>query len=255
MVLSGLYVIPHGDELVDNPSQGSIESRKEIERIAGKDRAESMAIISPHGVRLRNSIAVINTERVRANFRTATKNLRRWYFTDRALAKSIVDSSENTADEIQFITTSGSLSSFPADFGTVIPLSFFRRTRIVSMGQTRTESRERLLSFGRLLFRAIDHYNGKVSLIISADQAHTHSRIGPYGYSDKAEKYDEIVRECIDTNNFRKLIELSDSFIEQAKPDSYWNMIILSSILKESGISLHVRHYYVEKYFGMLVAS
>lgn len=255
MVLSGLYVIPHGDELVDNPSGGSRDSRREIERIAESDRSDTIAIISPHGLRLRNSVSVINTERIRANFRTATKYLRRSYLTDRSLASKIVDSSGGLAEEIQFITTSGKLSSFPVDFGTVIPLWFFGRRDIVSMGQTRTTSRKRLLEFGRLLFRAIESHGKKVSLIISADQAHTHSVDGPYGYSRNAVTYDGIVRESIDSGDFRKLLELSDSFIEEAKPDSFWNMVILSSVMEASGVTLKVRHYYVERYFGMLVAS
>lgn len=255
MTLEGIYVIPHGDELVDNPSEGSIRLRKEIEKIASTDTSETLIIISPHGVRLKNRISVLNTEWLQADFKTERNFLTSKYRTDRETASKMVNELSGYTEEIQFITSSGELSSFPLDFGTVIPLSFFDKRKIVALGQTRTTDRNLLVNFGSDLSKLCETSNQKISIILSADQAHTHWEGGPYGYSEKAEEYDKIIRQTIDTSDFTAFLELTEDFIEDAKPDSYWNMLILHGILSQTARALKVRDYYVERYFGMLVAS
>ena len=42
--------------------------------------------------------------------------------------------------------------------------------------------------------------------------------------------------------------------ISEAKPDSYWNMVILKGFLKNSGMRMVLDYHYVENYFGMLLA-
>lgn len=254
MVLSGLYVIPHGDEIIDNPSEGSAIIRKKIEHAAAGDSSDSIVIISPHGLRLRSKISVINTERLISRYSTAGYHIDQEFRTDRGLARSIADTMPDATEEVQFITSEGELSAFPVDFGTSVPLYFFGGRKVVSMGQTRTSDRISLVRFGKELAGIISSASQNVSIIISADQAHTHWSGGPYGYSDSAVGYDKMVVDAINGSDFSGLMELSDEFIEQAKPDSYWNMLILSGILEATGRSLKVGHYYVERYFGMLIA-
>lgn len=256
MSLAGVYVIPHGDELVDNPSEGSKILRKHIEQISKSDNSDTIAIISPHGLRLRGKVSVINTEWLRSSYNTEGKNfVNARYRTDRTLASLLTDGLERFTEEVQFVTSSGDLSEFPVDFGTAIPLSFFSEKKIVSMGQPRIFDRKFLVDFGKALYRTVNEYNARVSIILSADQAHTHWSGGPYGYSDSAVDYDRKIVEALNSSDFSRMLEMSEEYIDAAKPDSYWNMLILSGILESAGIKLHVLDYYVEKYFGMLVAA
>ncbi len=255
MVLSGIYVIPHGDELLDNPSDGSVRLRRQIENIASGDSSGSLVIISPHGLRLRKKVSVINTERLRSGYSTLKHVLDSSFMTDRKLAELIASGLEYYTEEVQFVTSSGDLSVFPVDFGTAIPLSFFEGRRVVSMGQPRTSDLEFLVDFGRKLVPVLENHDLRTSVIISADQAHTHWEGGPYGYSDKAAEYDRMIIDALNRSEFAELHELSGEYIDAAKPDSYWNMLILSGMLEASGRKLRVLDYYVEKYFGMLVAA
>ncbi len=75
-----------------------------------------------------------------------------------------------------------------------MPLKFFGKSNIVVIGQPRFDNKEILINFGSDIYNIINSYNKKISLIISTDQANTHSKTGPYGYSPMAKKYDEIVR-------------------------------------------------------------
>lgn len=255
MPISGIYVIPHGDELIDNPSEGSVKLRKHIENIASADNSETLLILSPHGLRLKNRISVINTEWLRAGYSTETRVLQAKYKTDRELVETILTGLENYTEEIQFVTSSGDLSVFPIDFGTAIPLSFFTNDKVVSMGQTRVFDRDFLVQFGMKLAQILSEGSKRTGVILSADQAHTHWEGGPYGYSEKASDYDSRIIRSINSNDFQDMLQMTEEYIDAAKPDSYWNMLILSGILKQTGRKLKVLDYYVEKYFGMLVAA
>lgn len=49
------------------------------------------------------------------------------------------------------------------------------------------------LPTGGALFRYLDRISKRVVVIISADLAHTHLSSGPYGYSDAAEPFDQVL--------------------------------------------------------------
>ena len=223
MVLQDIYLLPHGDEIIDIPDSESAEMKSAISNVVRKNRSEVLVIASPHGVRLSKNIAVVNTERFEGKFKLETVELSRKLFNERSLAESILFNAKDEAEEVGFVTTGGEKSVFPLDFGTLIPLSFFPDKPIVYLGQSRIEDRGKLRSFGVNLYDAINRYEKSVSLIVSADQAHTHSSSGPYGYSEDAEKYESIVLQCIESNEYSPLLDISEQLIANARPDSYWN--------------------------------
>ena len=94
----------------------------------------------------------------------------------------------------------------------------------------------------------------KVTIIISADQAHTHALDGVYGFAPEAKPYENLIEKCVVASDMTPLLELNRDFIEKAKPDSYWNMIILKGIMGHTGMKTVLDYHYVEHYFGMLLA-
>lgn len=254
MVLNRVYMIPHGDEIIDLPNPESRELSEKLADLAERDNSEVLVVLSPHGVNLAKNIAVVNTENFEANTRLRDKYL---YFkakNERALAENLIRSAWDTTEELRFVTYSGELSTFPLDFGSSIPLYFFHQRNIVLVGQSRIGDRDKLLNFGRSLFRVAEEYDKKVSIIISADQAHTHWEKGPYGYSPNAEKYEEVVKHCFETGSFQDLYKIDQNLVDTAKPDSFWNLMVMHGILMESGKKMHLDYGYVEVYFGMMLA-
>ena len=75
MSLENLYIIPHGDELIDLPDKESVTMRNHIAEIAEKDDSEVIVIISPHGMTIKDHMAVINTEHFRAETKRVNKKL------------------------------------------------------------------------------------------------------------------------------------------------------------------------------------
>lgn len=253
MVLNRIYILPHGDEIIDLPDEGSRVMAETIKNTTMGDDSDVLVIASPHGVKLSRNIAVVNTERFHGVFDLKTRKLERSFINERILSESIIAEAEDS-EEVSFVTSHGDKSLFPLDFGTLIPLEFFTDRPLVYLGQSRITDRARLRRFGRDLYGCLEKYNGKVSLIISADQAHTHSDKGPYGYSAEAATYEEIVIKAIKNNEFSGLLSVSEEMISKARPDSFWNLIVLSSILEESGKKLVLDYHYVEEYFGMICA-
>ena len=254
MVLNTIYMIPHGDELIDLPNRESLELSQLLRELAEKDDSEILVVLSPHGVNLSKNIGVINTEYFEANTKLKDKYL---YFrakNERKLTENILRSTADTTEELRFVTYSGELSSFPLDFGSSIPLYFFRQREIVMVGQSRINQRDKLVNFGKALYRSVEEYGKKVSIIISADQAHTHSARGPYGHSPNAEKYEAIVKHCLETGSFQELYEIDQEIVDTGKPDSFRNLMVMNGLLQESGKKMHLDYAYVEVYFGMMLA-
>ena len=76
MVLERLYVIPHGDEILDNPNKESKELRDKITEVTSGDNAESLLVLTPHGVSLSRGIAIINTENLYGEYQIKTALLK-----------------------------------------------------------------------------------------------------------------------------------------------------------------------------------
>ncbi|WP_393970816.1 hypothetical protein OXIME_001051 [Oxyplasma meridianum] len=254
MVLNRVYMTPHGDEIIDLPNQESRVLSEKLRDLAENDTSDVLVVLSPHGVNLSKNIAVVNTENFQANTPLKDKYL---YFNaknERVLTENLIKSAPDITEELKFVTYSGDLSTFPLDFGSSIPLYFFRQRNIVLVGQSRIGDRDKLVNFGRTLCRVAGEYEKKVSIIISADQAHTHSEKGPYGYSPNAEKYEEVVKHCFQTGSFDDLYRIDQMIVDTGKPDSFWNLMVMHGILQESGKKMHLDYAYVEVYFGMMLA-
>ncbi len=254
MVLSKIYIIPHGDEIIDLPDINSREMNEKITRIAGEDKSEVLVIISPHGVTLGKGMAVINTEFFVATTDLIDKKLNYRAKNERELTEKIIKECPEICNELRYSTYSGDLSVFPLDFGSSIPLYFFKKRNIVYVGQPRLDDRDALVNFGKKLYGIANGYNKNVSIILSADQAHTHSDKGPYGYSDQAEVYEDILIKALNEGNLEPVYKMNQDIISRGKPDSYWNMLILKGLLDTSGRKMVMDFHYVALYFGMLLA-
>lgn len=253
MVLKSVYIVPHGEEIITMNSSESARMNMEIKNVAREDNSNTLLVISPHSIRLSKMIGLVNTEYLRGRLRLGNKNIFQLFRSDRQLNKIILNTIEWT-EEVIFITSEGKSSVFPLDFGSMIPLYFFGKRRISLIGQSRLKDRDKMVEFGRELYRVTMEYGPEVSIILSADQAHTHSASGPYGYSEYARYYDELVVRSVKDNNFENLLSVDDDVIEKAKTDSYWNMLTFFGIIDEGKLEPKYIYYYIEKYFGMMFA-
>ncbi len=254
MVLERTYIIPHGDEILSIPNSESKLMNQAISSATRGDNSDTVLVISPHSLRIPNGLPVINTEYLSGSYKIGKSSISGDYKTDRVLNSRLIKASKRFV-ETNFVTTEGKLSTFPVDFGTLIPLTFFGERRVSMLGQWRTSRKNELIELGRKLFKVVSNVDQRISVVFSADQAHAHLKTGPYGYDPRAEKYDGMVIDAVKNDRFDDLIKLREDYLNGAKPDSYWNLLMFRGYVEAGGLVPKFHYYYLQEYFGMLLAT
>lgn len=254
MTLVRTYVIPHGDEILSFPNPESRRMNDEITKATKDDSADTVLIISPHSLRIPSGLPVVNTQYLSGRYKIGKNIIKGDYESDRTLNSSLIKTSKYFV-ETSFVTSEGPMSTFPMDFGTLIPLTFFCGVKASMLGQWRTSKKDTLISLGQKIFDVVSKSDNKISVVFSADQAHAHSKKGPYGFDPRAKKYDRMVVRAIEKNQFDELIALDDDYISGAKPDSYWNLLMFHGFTERGNLIPKFRYYYLQEYFGMTFAT
>ena len=113
----------------------------------------------------------------------------------------------------------------------------------------------KLVTFGKAIVKASEKSKTRVAFVASADQAHTHSKKGPYGFHPDAKTFDALIVDAVKKDNLTALLSLDQEFIENAKPDSIWQMAVLIGVLHQLPMRGKLISYQAPTYFGMLCAA
>jgi len=154
----------------------------------------------------------------------------------------------------------GSASDLPMDWGSLIPLWFFigrgkSRKMVLIVTPSRGIPLRQNLEFGKVIARVAESMNRRIAFVASADQAHTHAKDGPYGYSMAAAEYDKRVTDSIKGDRLSSIMKMAPKLVEAAKPDSLWQMAMLVGVLDVVPMRGKLLAYDVPSYFGMLCAG
>jgi aromatic ring-opening dioxygenase LigB subunit len=147
----------------------------------------------------------------------------------------------------------------PMDWGVLIPLWYMGGRSeppvpAVVMSPARDRPLEEHVRAGRALARAAAASGKRVALIASADHGHAHDADGPYGFDPAAAEYDAQVVALVRENRLAGLLELEPGFVDAAKADSWWQLLMLHGALGE-GWRGDFLSYEASTYFGMLCAA
>jgi aromatic ring-opening dioxygenase LigB subunit len=244
------------------------ETRRAMRTIARKistTRPHTIVIASPHNLRLFGKIAVVITENSSGVLKGSSKRSVSLHARcDKAFAESIVRASERDRLPVvgaNYGTAGGEASDMQMDWGTLVPLWFVLHSmravpKIVIVAPSREIPLRFNFRFGQLLGRLMQKEKRKRFVFIaSADQAHAHSRSGPYGFSPSASKYDRIMMDKVRENKVDEMMQLSPRFVEAAKPDSLWQMTILAGVTSVVPSRSSLLSYQVPTYYGMACAE
>jgi aromatic ring-opening dioxygenase LigB subunit len=124
----------------------------------------------------------------------------------------------------------------------------------VVVSPARDRSIDEHIRAGEALAAAARASDKRVALIASADHGHAHDADGPYGFDPAATEYDAQVVELVKTNRLDGLVELDPAFVDAAKADSWWQMLMLHGAL-DDGWHGEFLSYEAPTYFGMLCAA
>lgn len=263
-------IAPHGGELIPRLAGRRAglfrQTRLGIVRLAREMdacRPETVVVFSPHNLRLHRHMAVVVSEYAAGSVEEGGARVELRSKCDTELAWSIATEAERRGLPVvaaNYGTSTGKLSCMQMDWGTLIPLWFFagrgrRARKVVIAAPSREVPLEQNMEFGEVVGEVSEKSERRVAVVASADQAHAHSKRGPYGYSDDAKTYDKTVVESVRSGNLSSLLRIDKEVVEGAKPDSLWQMVMLAGTLTAVPMNGELISYQVPTYYGMLCAS
>jgi len=266
-------IAPHGDEIVSE-LVGELDEESKILADAMETLAyrlllkepDVIVIATPHNLRIYEHIGIIATSYASGTWIGENGAISVEAICDRDFAYCLYNRSKNVGIPVvlaNFGTSEGKYSNMPLDWGTIIPLWFVAKKyseqgaelpKIVMVTPSREIPWDSLVRFGEIIYEVSKETNRKVAFIASADQGHAHDPEGPYGYDEASKEYDKYVLEIVRNNRLDRLLELDPHFVERAKPDSLWQMLILYGAIRKTDLRNTLAVYGCPTYYGMLVA-
>ncbi|MGC8496647.1 MAG: extradiol dioxygenase [Thermoplasmata archaeon] len=252
-----LAMVPHGEEIINSQDNASVHLKKSMLKLKKEvlsKNLDTFVVVTPHNIRISDHIGIILTEYTAGNL----GKIRRNYDCDRELATLIYNAAKPKLPVVgvNFGALEGESSKITLDWGSFIPLYFLNRgKKVVIITPARDLTAEQLIEFGSILGSVTEKYGKKVGIIISADQAHTHLKSGPYGSSKYARVYDNFVKTAFEQNRIDSIKCIDHKIIEHAKPDSFWQILILIGILHVNKYRVKYIDYQCPTYYGMMIAS
>jgi len=263
-------IAPHGAEMIPELAADKLEafsetrkSMEELARLSAKQDVRTIVLATPHNLRLESTIGVVTSEFTEGTLEANDKQVQLHCECDQQLAKEILAKAKRMGLPVvgaNYGTSEGHASCMPMDWGTLIPLWFLvgraeSKPKVVIVTPSREIPMQSLVDFGQAIAEAVEASGKRVAFVASADQGHAHRADGPYGFHPASAEFDELVRRAVSENDLAPLFCLNQQFIDDAKPDSLWQLAILQGILKRNPMSARLLSYQVPTYFGMLYAS
>ncbi len=261
---------PHGGETVPALAGKKLSlflpTRKGMRYLASRmeqEKPDTIVIASPHNLRLHRHIGVVTSENSSGAVAEGGRKVGLRAKCDVTLARAIIEESEGAGIPVAGATygvAEGPLSDLAMDWGTLIPLWFLLKetklkSKIVIVTPSRGISLRQNFEFGRMVALVAEGQRKRIAFVASADQAHAHKKNGPYGYSPSAARYDKFVVDAVKKGSLSSILDLAPRLIDEAKPDSPWQMAMLAGALSAVPMEGELVSYQVPTYYGMACAS
>ena len=265
-------IAPHGTLAVPEAPAAAIEGAEKtqgaMEELARRFAAvapDASVVLTPHNVHVDGHFAVVTAANVAGS-------LAGWDAPDVELASPVdVDLAAMLVEVLRgegiptvgvsFGANDRSAATAPLDWGALIPLWFMGgrsdpQVPTVVASPARDRPWEEHVRAGAVIARAAEASPKRIALIASADHGHAHDLEGPYGFDPAAAEYDERIVHLVGEERLAELLGFDGPFIDAAKADSFWQMLMLHGALEATGDWRgELLSYEAPTYFGMLCAA
>ncbi len=245
---------------------------EELGRRFDEARPEAVVVLTPHNIHVEGAMAVVVAGKLRGELReggagrgafdpdVGDRSVKLEVATDRELAQGSLEALRAAGIGVVGVSygaNDAAAATFPMDWAVLVPLWFTGRDRVpaVVVAPARDLSDDVHVRAGGALREAARASGKRVALIASCDHAHTHAESGPYGLSPAARTFDARVTDIVRRDRLEELLAIDAQLIRDAKPDSYWQMLMLHGAVRGGGWRGELVSYEAPTYFGMLCAS
>jgi aromatic ring-opening dioxygenase LigB subunit len=274
--VSGLVfaaIAPHGSIAIDEACEpherglatATQDAFRELGRRFARAQPETTIVLTPHNVHVGGAFAVIVAAHLHGSLSEwTTQPIELECAVDRALAVASIIALVDADLPVVGVSFGGNdpeEAVAPMDWGTLIPLWYMggrgeRPVPTVVVSPARDLPLREHQQAGAALARAAAASGKRVALIASADHGHAHDPNGPYGYDDASKRYDDQVVALVREGRLDELATWDPDFVEQAKADSFWQLLMLDGALADrDGWRGELLSYEAPTYFGMLCAA
>ena len=233
---------------------------EELGRLFAEARPDVVVVATPHNVHISNALGVIVASRVAGRLDGVTAPIELDLASDTELAWEILRSLGRAglqAAGVSFGSNEPGTAVAPMDWGVLIPLWFMggraeRPVSLVVVTPARDLPPSDHVTAGAAIASVAAASPRRVALIASADHGHAHKKSGPYGFHPAAAEYDLLVTDIVGSDTLERLVDVSPELVENAKADSWWQMLILHGATR--GWKGRLISYEAPTYFGMVTA-
>jgi len=234
---------------------------EELGRLFAAARPEAVVVATPHNVHIANALGVLVAGRIAGRLAGAPPSIALDVPAATDLSILVLEalvSAGVPAAGVSFGSNEPGTSVAPMDWGVLIPLWFMGGRHdppvpLVVVTPARDLSAETHVAAGAAIAHAAKTSGRRVAFIASADHGHAHLVGGPYGFHASAAEYDALVCNLVETGTLERLTAISPEMVEEAKADSWWQMLILHGAT--AGWKGRLISYEAPTYFGMLTAA
>jgi aromatic ring-opening dioxygenase LigB subunit len=234
---------------------------EELGRLFTAARPDAVVVATPHNVHIANAMGVLVSSRVAGQLSGAPSSVALDIPSAGELAWLVLDalmSAGVPAVGVSFGANDAASAVAPMDWGVLIPLWFMGGRHdppvpLVVVTPARDLSASAHVEAGAAIALAANTFGRRVAFIASADHGHAHLEGGPYGYHASAATYDALVCRLVRTGKLEQLSKIRPEMVEQAKADSWWQMLMLHGATP--GWTGRLISYEAPTYFGMLTAA
>ena len=263
-------IAPHGTLAVpdapgaDDPGSATTQAAmEELGRRFDAARPDATIVLTPHNVHIDGHFAVVLAGSVSGDLADwDAPSVRLECPVDLELARDVVVGIHDArlpVVGVSFGANDPGAATAPLDWGALIPLWVMGgradpQVPVAIVSPARDRPLEEHVRAGAAI-AAVAHASSKrVALIASADHGHAHDANGPYGFDPASKEYDDRVVEIVREDELGELLDLDASFVDAAKADSFWQMLMLHGALGD-GWRGELLSYEAPTYFGMLCAA
>jgi aromatic ring-opening dioxygenase LigB subunit len=263
-------IAPHGDLAIPeacSPAQGGLAAAtqagmRELEHRARAAMPEVVIVLTPHNVHVSGAMAVVVSARIAGRLPEAAQPVELDCEVDHATASATIESLRRAGMPVVGVSFGGNVQEeavMPMDWGTLVPLWYLGgrwdpKPRIVVMAPARDLDGAAHVAAGRAIGQLAAVSDRAFALIASADHSHTHDASGPYGGHPAATEFDRIVVDAIEADDLGRLLDVPETLLADAKPDSWWQLLMLHGALGDRW-QADLLSYEAPTYYGMACAA